>query len=146
MVKSLLLLIACSFAVTIKAQTVVQIDAGSRAPYGYIQSLTIDATGRCRYIQYEVSNNKVKDSATFSITKAQLDTFFAKANAVRFFSLAEEYTRGLDGAGIFIALNNAGKKHAVNVKNSTVPQIDDLVATLNAMLQPRKIRIYYGQQ
>lgn len=146
MVKSLLLLIACSFAVTIKAQTVVQIDAGSRAPYGYIQSLTIDAAGRCRYLQYEVSDGKVKDSATFTITKAQLDSFFLKAAQVGFFDLAEDYSYGVDGAGVFIAINSAGKKHSVNVKNRTVKQVDDLIANLNAILQARKIKIYYGQR
>lgn len=145
MKKSLYLLTLLLVFGAARAQLVVQIDAGSRAPYGYVQSLNIDAKGNCKYLKYNVENGAVKDSASFKLTAAQLDTFFNKADVVGFYNLDSQYRNGVDGAGIYIALSHAGKKQGVDVKNYNVPQVDELIAVLNNMLQAYKIRIYYGQ-
>lgn len=57
------------------------------------------------------------------------------------------YDVGLvDGAGILISLNSSGKKHMVQLKNTDVPQVNELITWLNRILQSRNIRIYYGQK
>jgi hypothetical protein len=128
------------------AQIVVQIEAGSRSPFGKNQSLTIDKKGKCHYLKFDVETQVVSDSATFTLTKAQVDSFFKKADEVGFYGLKKEYHFGVDGAGIFIALSNSGKNNSVDLTNSDVPEINALIATLNGLLQPRKIKIYYGQK
>ena len=132
--------------ISASAQLVVQIDAGSRAPWGDIQSLTIDNKGKCRYMKYDVSTNAIKDSSSFFITEGQLQDFLKKADESGFFTLNKEYHRGVDGAGIFIAINSNGKKNGVDLKNTDVATVNTLVAFLNNILQTKKIKIYYGQQ
>jgi hypothetical protein len=128
------------------AQPVVFINAGSRANYGNHQELTIDAQGNCRYYLRDV-NGVSKDSSFFSITRQQLDSFFQKANAVGFFQLNAKYDVGaVDGAGIYISMNSSGRKHSVQVLNTDVSAVNELIAWLNALLAPRQIRIYYGQK
>jgi hypothetical protein len=141
--KFLLLLTGIILASALHAQVVVQIDAGSRAPYGDIQSLTIDKKGKCKYLKYDVASHIINDSASFTITPTQLNDFLTKAETEGFFSLKEEYLRGLDGSGIFIAINKDGKKRSVNVKNVEVPQIRTLLAELNTIMQAKKITIDY---
>ncbi len=140
------ILVLCSLATASTAQLVVQIDAGSRASYGFIQSLSIDKNGKCQYVKYDVSTSAIKDSSSFSITPTQLSGFLNKAESSGFFSLNQEYHKGVDGAGIFIALNKGGKKGSVDLKNTDLPAINSLIATLNTILESRKITIYYGQK
>lgn len=139
-------LLFTTLIISASAQLVVQIDAGSRAPYGDIQSLTIDKKGKCRYVKYDVSTNAIKDSSSFFITEGQLQDFMKKADDAGFFRLEDNYVRGVDGAGIFISLNNGINKKGVNVKNTDVAAVNTVVEFLNTILQSRKIRIYYGQQ
>lgn len=127
-------------------QVVVQINAGSRAPYGTNQDLYINANGKTSYYKGEI-NKPIKDSATFYISKSSLDSFFKKAEQVGFFNLNSKYDGGFaDGAGIFISLNSSGKNHSVDLLNEDIPQINELIALLNSFLAPHKIRIYYGQK
>ena len=127
------------------SQTVIHINAGSRAPYGTYQNLLIDISGQASYQRREVSGT-IKDSLAFSITKSQLDSIFAKAEQTGFFQLNNKYDGGFaDGAGILIAMNSSGKKKTVQLLNTDIPQINELVALINRMLEPQKIRIYYGQ-
>lgn len=135
----------CCFSFAALSQAVVFINAGSRASWGTNQELTIDDKGQCTYYLREV-NGPVKDSSFFHITAAQLDSFFSKAGQVNFFGLNSKYDVGaLDGAGIYISLNSSGKKHSVQLRNTDVPAVNDLVTFLNELLAPHKIRIYYGQ-
>jgi hypothetical protein len=127
------------------SQPVVFINAGSRASYGSNQELTIDSKANCRYYLREV-NGAAKDSSFFSISQQQLDSFFSKANEVGFFNLNNKYNGGsVDGAGIYISINSAGKKHNVQLNNTDQPAINELVTMLNRMLEPLRIRINYGQ-
>lgn len=140
-----LLILCCIFSFQAISQTVVQINAGSRAPWGTNQNLFIDKKGHCKYSLAEISGS-VKDSSSFNISASQLDSFFAKAEQVGFFKLDSKYDGGYaDGAGIFIALNSSGKKHSVDLLNKDIPPINELVDFLNRMLSVHKIRIYYGQ-
>jgi len=142
---SLLLLFSGLFSMHVAGQTVIHINAGSRAPYGTYQNLLVNTNGECNYQLREVSG-KGKDSAVFTISKSQLDSIFAKADQLGFFQLNDKYDRGVaDGAGILIALNSSGKKKTVQLLNTDVPQVNELVAFINHILEPRKIRIYYGQ-
>lgn len=135
--------LACTAA--LMAQPVVYINAGSRASYGTYQELTIDANGRCSFYLRQI-NAATKDSAFFSITRQQLDSFFLKAEATGFFTLNNRYDEGArDGAGIYLSLNHSGKKHSVQLINTDVPAVNELIAWLNGILASRNIRIYYGQ-
>jgi hypothetical protein len=76
----------------------------------------------------------------------QLDSFFRKAEATGFFSLNSRYDGGArDGAGIYISLNSSGRKHSVQLINTDVPAVNELITWLNGILASRRIRIYYGQ-
>ena len=144
--KKLLLVIFIASSYFSQSQTVVHINAGSRASWGKYQNLMINVRGRVTYHHIEV-NGRVLDSSSFSITKAQLDSFLLKAEQVGFFSLKEKYDGGMtDGAGIMISLNSAGKIKSVQLKNTDVPQVNELIAWLNRVLQPNRIRLYYGQK
>ena len=91
-------------------------------------------------------NGPVKDSSRFTISSSQLDSLFSRAEQLGFFQLNNKYDAGFaDGSGIMIAMNHSGKKKTVQLLNTDVPQINDWVTFLNHMLQPQKIRIYYGQ-
>ena len=140
-----IVLACCYFSLAGLSQPVVFINAGSRASYGSNQELTIDSKANCRYYLREV-NGPAKDSSFFSISQQQLDSFFRKADQVGFFSLSNKYDGGLvDGAGIYISMNSSGKKHNVQLNNTDQPAINELVTMLNRMLEPRRIRINYGQ-
>ena len=145
MVKILIFLLGAFSALYSQAQPVVFINAGSRANYGNYQELIIYADGNSIFRQREV-NGPVKDSSSFQLTKSQLDSFFMKADAVGFFSLQTKYDSGAaDGAGIYISLNSAGRKHSVNIRNTDVAAINELVEWLNTILAAYNARIYYGQ-
>ena len=130
----------------LQAQPVVFVNAGSRTAWGTNQELTIDANGQCRYYMREAMTGNVKDSVFFSITASQLAAFFDKAETLGFFDLNTVYDSGkTDGAGVYISLNDKGRKKRVSVANVQQPAVDGLIAYLNEILAPQKIRIYYGQ-
>ena len=142
---SILVFVCFSFALVATSQTVVHINAGSRANYGTYQNLLINLDGQCNYQLREV-NGTTKDSSVFNISKSQLDSILQRAEQLGFFQLNNKYDGGLaDGAGILIGLNNSGKKKTVQLVNTDLPQVNELVAFINHILEPQKIRIYYGQ-
>lgn len=129
----------------INAQVILQVDAGSRAPWGIYQNLVMDAKGHCTYTRSKV-NGPVLESSSFTITTQQMDALFSKADQVKFYQLKEKYDGGYsDGAGIFIALRRDGKNHHVDLRNTDIPEVNQWVALFNDILKPHKIRIYYGQ-
>lgn len=133
----------CSFA--LQAQPIVYINAGSRASYGNYQELIIERNGHCSYYLRQM-NAATKDSSFFTLSRQQLDSIFRKAEAAGFFNLNTRYDGGArDGAGIFISMNNSGRKHSVQLINTDVPAINELITWLNGILAARGIRIYYGQ-
>ena len=146
--KKLIFLIwcCCLLPLSLLSQVVFFINAGSRANYGNHQELSIDSKGSCRYFLREV-NGKAKDSLTFSFSSAQMDSLFRKADQTGFFTLEASYQDpSSDGAGIYISMNSAGRLKNVNVVNTDVPAINELIGFLNNMLAPHRIRIYYGQK
>lgn len=129
----------------INAQVIIQIDAGSRSPFGNIQSLIIQANGKCAYY-FSTVQGELRDSTSFVFSKAQTDSLLSQAERLGFFGLQKEYKKGVDGAGIFISINKAGKKKSVSLINSDVPEINAWVMLLNEMLKDRNIYINYGQK
>jgi len=128
-----------------QSQAVVYINAGSRALTGTTQDLVIFNNGQCRYVLSEVDGT-VKDSSSFSITKQQLDSFFVKASQVGFFNLNNKYESNLaDGAGIYISIDKNGQVKAVQLHNTDVSAVNELITWLNRILVPHKILINYGQ-
>ncbi|MFZ1371517.1 MAG: hypothetical protein WAR78_14105 [Ferruginibacter sp.] len=146
MIKKLFcIILCCNLSTVAMAQAVLFINAGSRAGYGNNQELTFDINGGCRYYLREL-NGPVKDSALFSIGRDQLQAFFNRAEQSGFFGLDKKYSGGaVDGAGIYISMNSAGKKHQVSLVNTDQPVINELVTLMNTMLAPHKIIINYGQ-
>ena len=146
MKQKLFFLILCScLSLAGTAQTVLFINAGSRAATGNQQELTIDSKGNGRYYLRQV-NGPVKDSAVISIGQEQLQNFLSRAEAAGFFNLNNEYKgKAVDGAGIYISMNSNGKKHFVELANTDIPLINELITQLNSMLVPFHIRINYGQ-
>ncbi len=141
------LLFCLTTAVSLSAwsQTVVFINAGSRAAWGNQQQLLVDAGGDARYYLREV-NGPAKDSIVFVLSALQLQSFFEKAEATGFFTLNTSYDgRAVDGTGIYISLNKSGRKHSVSLVNTDVPVINELISFLNRVLEPQKIVINYGQ-
>lgn len=143
--KGILILGSIFIAITARSQVVVQVNAGSRAPWGTNQNLFIDQQGHCVFYLKDIQG-PVKDSSSFDIPVSQLSSFLDKAKQVGFFNLREKYNGDLaDGAGIFLSLNSAGQKHSVELLNTDIPAVRELVAQLNSILAPRGIRINYGQ-
>ena len=143
--KAFFIVFCCCLSLASFSQAVLFINAGSRAAWGNQQELTIDSKGNCRYYLREL-NGPVKDSSKFSITTQQLQNFFSKANESGFFTLNNEYKgKAVDGAGIYISMNNAGIKHFVRLVNTDVPVVNELVTLLNTILKPYNIIINYGQ-
>ena len=139
------ILCGCCLSLAAQSQIVFFINAGSRASYGNHQELLIDTKGLCKYRLSEV-NGAVKDSASFTISRQQLDSIFQKAEQVGFFNLNKKYESGaVDGAGILISMNSSGRKHSVQLVNIDQPAIKEIVTLVNSMLAPRRIRINYGQ-
>jgi hypothetical protein len=148
MMKKLIFLIGCCWLLPLSllSQVVFFINAGSRANYGNHQELSIDSKGSCRYFLREV-NGKAKDSISFNLSSAQMDSLFRKADQLGFFNLQANYQdSSSDGAGIYISMNSAGRLKSVNLVNADVPAINELISFLNNMLAPNRIRIYYGQK
>jgi len=135
----------CCISLAGTAQTVLFINAGSRAATGNQQELTVDAKGNGRYYLRQV-NGPVKDSAVISIGQEQLQNYLNRAEATGFFNLNNE-SRGkaVDGTGIYISMNKNGKTHFVELANTDIPLVNELIYQLNNMLVPFHIRINYGQ-
>jgi len=145
--QKLLLWVLCStISIKVNSQIVLQVNAGSRAPWGSTQNLLVDAKGNCSY-KKSIVNGPVKDSSTFSISGKQLDSLFAKAELINFFGMNEKYDGGYsDGAGIFISIRSGSKKHHVELLNTDLPGINQFIGLLNRILAPHKVLIYYGQK
>lgn len=140
----IILACCCLYYARAICQPVVFVNAGSRASWGTVQELWIDANGQCRYFVKEV-NGPVKDSSSFMLAAGQLDAFFSQANQLGFFGLDKTYDGGaLDGSGILFSLNDTGKKHLVQVRNMEVEAIRSLVDYLNGLLNPHRVVLNYG--
>ena len=102
MKKQLLYLFIFSSMLSLKAQPqiVLQVTAGSRAPWGFYQNLVMDSKGKCTYTRSEV-NGSVKESSSFNITMTQLNSFFAEVERLKFFNLKEKYDGGFSALGVF---------------------------------------------
>ena len=124
------------------APVVFQVLAGSRAPWGTDQNLTIDSLGRCDFRLIDAERG-VTDSARFRLPPGQVDSLLKSADKAGFFKLDSNYVKGHDGSGIYMVMNYGARIYSVNVVNESIPQIHTIVATLNGMLQPHKIRINY---
>jgi len=139
----LLILFCCAAGIASSQAPVVFINTGSRAPYGTNQELTIGINGQCKYYLKEV-NGPIKDSSSFSISATQLDSLFTKARQLGFFSLNNSYhSTKVDGGGVYISMNHNGDKKRVDVRNTDVPAINELMAWVNGMLAPRGISIKF---
>ena len=129
----------------VRARIIFQVNAGSRAPWGTDQDLTIDSMGGCEYRLSEVYDG-VKDSLRFSLPAGYVDSLLRRSDELGFFKLDSDYVRGRDGSGVYISMNYHGRIYSVNVINKDIPQIHSIVSLLNGLLQPHKISIKYPNQ
>jgi len=108
--------ILCLLSICGSAQTnfSMKLYAGSNAPWGQSQNVTIDSKGNVKYELSEV-NKGVKDSSSFSITRTQLSLLNQVVNQIQFFKLNEFYNKeSRDGTRLSVEITDAGKTHRVH--------------------------------
>ena len=125
---------------------VVFVNAGSRAGTGNIQELTINSDGSATFCERDIKA-ACKSPTRFTITPEQLDSIYAKAIAIGFFSLKEKYETNVgDGSGVYVSIRNLSKAlhKRVSVINNTEPTVNEFVTWLNSFLASYRVRIYYA--
>ena len=140
-----LLSILCSIFIGVSAQTnfSIKLYAGSNAPWGESQFLSIDAKSHVHYELSEV-NKGVKDSSSFTITKSQMQDIEAVVNKIRFFSLNASYnSQSRDGTRLSVEVLQSGKSHSVSWINIQTNESTQLLDKLNSILKSRGINIHY---
>ncbi|MCJ7577615.1 MAG: hypothetical protein MUO91_04110 [candidate division Zixibacteria bacterium] len=119
--------------------------AGSYAPWGMAQALAITSDGHVYFFQSELDSPDV-DSIFALLAPLELRAIYDTVMAVGFFSLDTLYDSGeVDGSGILLHITASGTEHAVQAKNIAVPEVNRIVWTLNAILQPFGIELDYGE-
>ena len=145
MKRNLLLLMLCfaGFSVFAQKSTSLKLYAGSNAPWGTNQSLTIDANGNLKYELGEV-NRGVKDSKTFMLSSTQLAELDEVIDQIRFFSLEPSYnSQSRDGTRLSVEITQSGKTHTVHWINIHTTETNTLLEKINKMLVNKGIIIQY---
>jgi hypothetical protein len=118
--------------------------AGSYAPWGTSRVLAIDSVGSVAFWQSELGSPDV-DSIFALLSPSEMQTIYDTVMAVGFFSLDTLYALGAaDGSGILLWITASGTEHSVEAINLAIPQVNRIVLTLNTILQPYGIQLYYG--
>lgn len=121
----------------------IKIYAGSNAPWGESQFVSIDPKGVVKYDRSDV-NTGIKDSLTFTITKAQLAQLHDAVNQVRFFTLNTVYNaRSRDGTRLTVEVVAGGRTHRVSWLNIHTRETALILSRLNAIFRGRGITIQY---
>lgn len=121
----------------------MELYAGSNAPWGESQYITIDAKGNVFYTLSEVGKG-VKDSLKFKITQTQVNELSTLLNSIQFFRLKEKYNEASrDGTRLSVLASVSGKKNKVHWINIHTAESDQLAAKLNAMLKTKNLSLLY---
>jgi hypothetical protein len=140
-----LLSMMCSTFIIASAQTnfSMKLYAGSNAPWGESQYVTIDSKGNGKYDLSEV-NKGVKDSLSFTISAAQMKELDDVVNQIRFFKLNASYnSQSRDGTRLSVEISVSGKTHIVHWINIHTKETGLLLDKLNAILKSKGINIHY---
>lgn len=140
-----LLFILCSNVSQSKAQStfLLKLYAGSNAPWGESQYLSIDTKGNCFYSMSEL-NKGLKDSSNFKITSAQMSQLNEVITKIKFFKLNKTYNeKSRDGTRLSVEIISGGKDQTVHWINFHNNESDLLLNKLNAILKSKNISISY---
>lgn len=117
--------------------------AGSNAPWGESQFVSIDTKGNCFYSLSEV-NKGVKDSSSFKITSAQMTQLNDVITKIKFFKLNKTYNeKSRDGTRLSVEVISGGKNQTVHWVNFHNSESDQLLSKLNTILKTKNISISY---
>jgi hypothetical protein len=135
----------CSTFFSASAQTnfSMKLYAGTNAPWGESQYVTIDSKGNGKYDLSEV-NKGVKDSLSFTITQQQLKQLNEVINKIQFFKLNATYnSQSRDGSRLSVEISASGKTHTVHWINIQTNETKLLLEELNLILKNKGINIHY---
>lgn len=145
--KKILLLISimCSAFINASAQTnfSMRLYAGSNAPWGESQYVSIDSKGNGKYDLSEV-NKGVKDSLSFTISRAEITQLDEVVSKIEFFKLNASYnSQSRDGVRLSVEISVSGKTHTVHWINIHTKETAILLDKLNSILKSKGINIHY---
>lgn len=135
----------CAILIHASAQKNISMElyAGSNAPWGKNQSLTINANGECKYILTEVEKGVI-DSSSFTISHAQLNELYNIVQESHFFKLDKIYNSGdVDGTGLYLKVELSGKSHEVRIINEQVKEVKLIIDKLNIIMDTYQVHINY---
>lgn len=142
---SLLISIACSIFTNVSAQTnfSMKLYAGSNAPWGEGQYISIDSNGNGRYDLSDV-NKGLKDSLSFTISPDQIKQLNNVMTRIQFLKLNASYnSQSRDGTRLSVEISVSGKNHAVSWINIHTTETAILLNELNSVLNSKGINIHY---
>ncbi len=130
------------FTSSLFSQTVSYIDitCGSRAPFGVIQRLTVDASGNVEFKSYNMDDGTSTTlTPSPALSAAELQQIYDLANdtdpTLNFFNLNAKYFPDpcpADGSGVAIILETTdGDENTVEVVNMGLDTVNKIVKKLN---------------
>lgn len=127
--------------ISAQAQTIDSIVAisGSMAPYGTNQYIRINSDS-LYFQEFEVNAASLTDEYSVVLSSTDLQNIYNKVISEDFFSLTEIHDGGYeDGSGIKIRIATTdGQVKTVLVKNTDVPEINEIVKYINSYLPAGK--------
>lgn len=121
----------------------LEIVAGSLAPWGISQLLTVDNVGDVSYWETDLISG-IADSIFAIISSSDIQDIIDTVNAVGFFALDPFYDGGvIDGSGVIVNFSEGGSQYEVEAKNIVVTELNRIVNTVNAILAGTGIEISY---
>jgi hypothetical protein len=108
--------------------------SGSLAPWGLSQGVVIDAAGNAKVYQsdYDLGTS---DSASVTLTAAQMQAIVDTAVAAGFFSLNSLYDNGaIDGTKVRVEINTSSTSKNAEVRNMCVGAMNRVVRTINSKI------------
>lgn len=136
-----LLFIPVNFAFAQSIES-VELIAGSKAPYGTIEELTIDSDGNVEFYEYEVGDPDNGDLFSMTLTSEQMDELYNTITDSGFFSLNDLYDSGkVDGVGLSIYVKTDTQSNGVEAINEQLPALNAIVQKLNEFFSPNGFSI-----
>ena len=121
----------------------LKVYAGSNAPWGESQYLTVDARGPTHYKLIDAEKGPL-DSMSFTISKDDLNKLKQVFTTIRFVQLNKSYNeQSIDGTALSATLTSSGKTHRVTWFNIHTKESDQLKDRLNGILKKKGISLLY---
>ena len=145
--KRLMVLVCCLFSIAfnVSAQTnfSMKLYAGSNAPWGESQYISIDSKGKGKYDLSELGKG-IKDSLSFTISPFHIAQLRDVITKIQFFKLNTSYNaQSRDGTRLSVEISVSERTHTVNWINIHTQETSALLDRLNSILKSEGINIYY---